>query len=300
MAAGPKVGFLDDFDSDEVDGRDAGSERDWSGRWIAPAPRRRILVQICFWTFGATTLIALFTIIAWIIYPTTTLATPKPAENAHNAIKVMVVGDSISQGHEGDYTWRYRLWQWFKDSGHEDVAFVGPYNGTFPPLDLPRPPSWPPGEPSPGLITRDWGGYATDVDPAWLEAGDNVHFAHWGRQGAQFRPIIEDAVRQAQPDYVILALGFNDLAWLYWPTDLVGIVQDLVTKVRAAKPDTKFAVGNVVQRLAFGGGPKLPELTRTYNTMLEDAIPQWSTDQSPVELVRMRESYECEFKRNLQ
>jgi hypothetical protein len=29
----------------------------------------------------------------------------------------MVVGDSMTQGHEGDWTWRYRLWEWFDERG---------------------------------------------------------------------------------------------------------------------------------------------------------------------------------------
>jgi hypothetical protein len=33
------------------------------------------------------------------------------------AISVMIVGDSITQGREGDWTWRYRLWQWFQEQG---------------------------------------------------------------------------------------------------------------------------------------------------------------------------------------
>jgi hypothetical protein len=34
-----------------------------------------------------------------------------------NSISVMVVGDSMTQGKEGDWTWRYRLWEWFNDQG---------------------------------------------------------------------------------------------------------------------------------------------------------------------------------------
>lgn len=44
-------------------------------------------------------------------------------------ISVMVVGDSITQGREGDWTWRYRLWQWFQGEGVA-VNFVGPFKGT--------------------------------------------------------------------------------------------------------------------------------------------------------------------------
>ena len=54
----------------------------------------------------------------------------------------MVVGDSISHGFEGDYTWRYRLWQWFQ-SNNVAVDFVGSYKGTTP-LDEPKAPSPPP------------------------------------------------------------------------------------------------------------------------------------------------------------
>lgn len=43
-------------------------------------------------------------------------------------IKVMFVGDSITHGHEGDYTWRYRMWEWFR-ANNISFDFVGPYTG---------------------------------------------------------------------------------------------------------------------------------------------------------------------------
>jgi hypothetical protein len=56
---------------------------------------------------------------------------PPDIEIRPGAISMMVVGDSISQGGEGDRTWRYRLWEWFKV---QDVVvdFVGPFLGTRP------------------------------------------------------------------------------------------------------------------------------------------------------------------------
>ena len=59
-----------------------------------------------------------------------------------NALRVMIVGDSMTQGQEGDYTWRYRIWQWFKEQGVA-VDFVGPYTGTVQP-DHPAAPALPP------------------------------------------------------------------------------------------------------------------------------------------------------------
>lgn len=40
-----------------------------------------------------------------------------PLDSRAVAISVMVVGDSMTQGKEGDWTWRYRLWEWFNDQG---------------------------------------------------------------------------------------------------------------------------------------------------------------------------------------
>lgn len=43
-------------------------------------------------------------------------------------LKIMFVGDSITHGHEGAYTWRYRMWQWLKFNDIK-FKFVGPYTG---------------------------------------------------------------------------------------------------------------------------------------------------------------------------
>jgi hypothetical protein len=56
---------------------------------------------------------------------------PADIELRPEAVSVMVVGDSISQGGEGDWTWRYRLWEWLK-SQEIVVDFVGPFIGTRP------------------------------------------------------------------------------------------------------------------------------------------------------------------------
>jgi hypothetical protein len=56
---------------------------------------------------------------------------PTDIEVRPGAIGMMVVGDSISQGFEGDFTWRYRLWEWFSSQGLA-VDFVGPFIGTRP------------------------------------------------------------------------------------------------------------------------------------------------------------------------
>jgi lysophospholipase L1-like esterase len=217
------------------------------------------------------------------------LATIEPRSGA---IKVMVVGDSISHGHEGDWTWRYRLWEWFQ-SQSVAVDFVGPYSGTTPP-EVTAPPSPPlvEGDPAaPSSPPRTNGGYAVGVSPDF----DSDHFAVWGRQAAQAMSQIRGQIQTYSPDYLLIELGFNDIGWFV--SDAAGTLasmKTLVDEARAAKPDIKFAIANVPQRTSMDGREDLPLKTDEYNTMLKNAIPLWSTATSPIALVRFRENYSCE------
>jgi hypothetical protein len=125
------------------------------------------------------------------------------------AFSIMIVGDSITQGHEGDWTWRYRLWEWFNDEGIA-VDFVGPFIGTFPPdsdidqsLGTPTPPL---GVPPTGPATT-FGGYAVGANKDF----DSNHFGAWGRQLALDRDLIHSMAQAYSPDYLLVLLGFNHL-----------------------------------------------------------------------------------------
>ncbi|KAJ4291211.1 hypothetical protein N0V88_006205 [Collariella sp. IMI 366227] len=199
----------------------------------------------------------------------------------------MVVGDSISHGREGDWTWRYRIWEWFRDQ-ELLVQFVGPYKGTnhippYPPrLITEDPPAWPP--------LRTDGGYAAGVDPLFLANSD--HFAGSGRQVYQVKDLIAEQVAAHQPDICLVELGFNDLGWrVSGPRALLADMKHLIHEARSAKPDLKFAVANVPHRTDLPGQEDLPGKTDFYNHLLAAAIPTWSTPLSPIAFVRFCENY---------
>ncbi|KAK4238771.1 carbohydrate esterase [Achaetomium macrosporum] len=210
-----------------------------------------------------------------------------------NEIRVMVVGDSISHGHEGDWTWRYRIWQWFKQQ-RIAVRFVGPYKGTVPPDEYrpPRPPplvSEPP-DPAPPLRTN--GGYACGVEPEFLANSD--HFAANGRQAYQAKDLIAEQVAAYQPEFCLVELGFNDLGWRRCgPIETLASIKQLIDQARSTKPDIKFAVANIPHRTCLPGREDLPRDTDLYNDMLARAIPYWSSPRSPIALVRFCENYSC-------
>ncbi|MFB7918421.1 fibronectin type III domain-containing protein [Streptomyces sp. NPDC056061] len=206
-------------------------------------------------------------------------------------LKVMVVGDSMSQGYEGDWTWRYRLWEWFRNQ-HIDVDFVGPYVGTKSQA-LPSAPKPPPlqGETPPDEDEPDTtGGYAPDVP----ESFDTRHFAVWGRQADQDKKLIRKMVSEYRPDMLLVGLGFNDMGWFV--SDAAGTldsVKTLVDEARAAKPDVDFALANVPQRSLIGGREDLPVMTTEYNNLLKNAVPTWNSLTSSVKLVDWAGHYDC-------
>lgn len=207
-----------------------------------------------------------------------------------SAARIMIVGDSITHGSEGDYTWRYRLWQWLRNN-NVNFEFVGPWQGTFQPNE-PLPPQPPlfQGAPTPVQADHVTGGYALDIDAAF----DKDHFSHSGRQADQVKNTINAMVSQYQPDYLLVELGFNDIGWFI--SDAAGLLRNMKTLIdnaRAAKPDLRFAVANVPYRTRIGGREDLVLNTDIYNGLLANAIPGWSTAQSPIELVYFRENYSC-------
>lgn len=203
------------------------------------------------------------------------------------ALKVLIAGDSMSQGKEGDYTWRYRISQWFQ-SQNVAVDFVGPYKGTRQPPDTapPSPPALKGAKAADGGVLAS-GGYAAGV------SFDSDHFSIWGQACAEDVGLIRDVVQNGQPDVMLVMLGFNDLGWFY--SDDKGLLKNMLTFIsnaRAAKPNVKIALANVPQRTSLGRDD-LPQKTTAYNKALVDAIPKWSTDESPIYLVKLQENYDC-------
>ncbi|KAH8168307.1 fibronectin type III domain-containing protein [Sarocladium implicatum] len=205
----------------------------------------------------------------------------------------MVVGDSISHGADGDWTWRYHVWQWLKDQSY-DVEFVGPYKGTKGPESLdsakPRPPLLP--NEADTSFPAISGTYTSGVPSAFISQG---HASYWGRQAKQDENQIEGWVKQYQPDIILMLLGFNDLGWFVTgPQGLIYSMTKVVDGARRGKSDVQFAIGNVVERLFIGGRQDLVDNTRDYNEKLKDAVNTWNYNLvSRVAYVDVAGGYDC-------
>ena len=206
--------------------------------------------------------------------------------------KFMVVGDSISHGMEGDFTWRWRLSYWLGQQS-SDIDFVGPYTGTHGPLPAsaayPTPPLFD-GEHTEDIIPLE-GSYSSGVPRYFISQG---HGAYWGRQAAQVRYSVKEWVSKDKPDYLLVLLGFNDMGWFVsGPEGLIGNMGALVQAAREAKSDIKILIGNVVDREFIGGRQDLVDNTKRYNSLLKSTMSNWYRAGAPISYVDVNSNYDC-------
>ena len=226
------------------------------------------------------------------------MSQPTPITGHNDRNRIMVIGDSISHGREGDYTWRYRLWQWFGEQ-NINVGFFGPFEGTEPPPkpEPPRPPRFP-GEEEEIRWPRVDGGYARDVDRKFLEGGGCRHFAVGGRQAKHVRASVRDEVKRWRPNLCVIELGFNDLALgRDKPEKVVGNIKGIVEEVQQAarenfEKEVRILVADVPRRKPYPGMGNLAERIENVDWILRKQIEggSWGGE---VRLVRLSEQYDC-------
>ena len=143
------------------------------------------------------------------------VAMPGPAARADGATRIMLAGDSITQGFDGDFTWRYRLYQELTRQ-RVPFDFVGPRS-----------------EPYGGRNTYLAQGWDTDHD---AKGGTTLN-AQLGR--------VTDDMRTYHPDVLVALYGTNDLRNGATPEQLAARWRTYVALARAVRPDVKIVLGEV-------------------------------------------------------
>ena len=152
-----------------------------------------------------------------------------PRAHADEPLRVLLVGDSVTQGSVGDWTWRYRLWKQFRAAG-VPVDLVGPHTGLY---DV-------------AADRQVAGGY---LDPAF----DTDHAARWGMKLDRMETPVADLVAAYHPDVVVELLGLNDL--LYdgrAPGEVERMLRGFVADARSADPEVDVVLGAIPQRWVAG------------------------------------------------
>ncbi|WP_331767206.1 GDSL-type esterase/lipase family protein [Embleya sp. NBC_00896] len=166
-------------------------------------------------------------------------------------IPIMIVGDSISHGSSGHWTWRYRLWRHLR--AHDvRLDLVGPKTG----LD--------------------------NVDPDGTTYADPDFDTYLAEKDA-----IEAKVAEHRPEYLLVLLGINDLLWHpVEPPRFEADLREFVANARRADPRLRIVVGRILPTRKAGDEPEFAARVAASNDRIEAVAADLNTDEAPLVVAR--------------
>ncbi|WP_123513897.1 GDSL-type esterase/lipase family protein [Streptomyces sp. 2132.2] len=187
-------------------------------------------------------------------------------------MRFMFVGDSMTIGRAGDYTWRYRMWQHLSAVPGGPYEIVGPRTALF----------------DTGTNEPTSHAYA---DPGFPGPARR-HLAGWGEGWQHMAPLIGSAVRSGEPDVLLVSLGLIDLGFYTGAEETAANARRFVAEARAARPGIRMVLLPVIPNVrADSDAPFAAEVAR-FNELLAKAVADLSTDASPILLAARPASYE--------
>ena len=190
------------------------------------------------------------------------LGVPQGGAHADPVVRIMLAGDSITQGFDGDYTWRYRL---YLELTRLQVPFdfVGPRD-------------------------EPYGGSNTYLATGW----DTDHDAKGGTTlGAQLANVTAD-MQAYQPDVLVALYGTNDLRIGVTPEQLMARWRSYVAQARAVRPDVTLILGEVYSAHAPGHDQANAALNALALELTTEESPVLVADLDSPELVLDRDTYD--------
>lgn len=202
------------------------------------------------------------------------------------APRIMVLGDSLASGMQDDYTWRWRLAQYIWRTGLP-AEFVGPHTGTFSMYDDPVLLALAEGRDlptGPDAVNPMTGGYRAGPFPSG-------HCAQPGWTAHAAKHSVREQVAAERPDFLLVQLGFNDLAVVGPPRQTLGDLAEIIAEARAAQPAVTILVANIAGASGWGN-EWFHRAVDDYNARLPAELAAHSTDRSPVVLVDVRAAFD--------
>ncbi|MFD3698594.1 GDSL-type esterase/lipase family protein [Streptomyces sp. NPDC058646] len=187
-------------------------------------------------------------------------------------MRFMFVGDSMTIGRAGDWTWRYRMWQHLSATPDGPHEIVGPRHELY----------------DTGADAPVSHAYA---DPAFPEPARR-HLAGWGEGWQHMAPLVGPAVRACGAEVLLVSLGLIDLGFYTRADQTADNVRRFVEGARAARPDVRMVFLPVIPNVrAEVDAPFADEVTR-FNELLAKAVADLTTAASPILLAARPASYD--------
>jgi len=177
--------------------------------------------------------------------------------------RIMIVGDSITQGSSGDYTWQYRLYEHLRADG-VSPRMVGPSHWLF------------------NNVTKVEGdqNYA---DPRFEHANDTS----WGMALFREKDAIGAKVATYRPDYLLVLLGLDDLFWFgKSQPDMAANLASFIAAARAAQPRIRIVLGLIPPDIHVQTNPAFAASVASYNHTIFSTASRLSTVRSRIAVAR--------------
>ncbi|MEE2038728.1 GDSL-type esterase/lipase family protein [Nocardiopsis sp. CT-R113] len=182
-------------------------------------------------------------------------------------LRLMLVGDSLTQGSSGDYTWRFHLWSHLREAGVE-IDFVGPYDDLY------------------GLDDEEFG------DRDYADAGfDTDHAARWGTSTRELATGVAEVAAEHDPQYLLLLAGTEDILAGNGADHALEGVGETVSTVRVVRGETRFVIGELPAVEGTGDDGRFNEEISRFNMGLVDLAQQLTSSDSPVVVARVADGY---------
>lgn len=201
---------------------------------------------------------------------TAACAAAETAATADEAPRVLIVGDSITQGAVGKHTWRY-----FFAQANPGIDFVGNKRGTF------------------SIYGGNWD--YTGANAYAVSGWDTDHAAVWGGSMTNTNPDpklyqlpIAELTSTYAPDTIISAWGINDLNKGISPAALVEAYAGWIADARAQKPTVDFVISELAW--TWGTGESSTKAAE-FNALLDGLAERMVAPDSEIVIARMTESY---------
>ncbi|MFD3517803.1 GDSL-type esterase/lipase family protein [Streptomyces sp. NPDC058657] len=186
----------------------------------------------------------------------------------------LFVGDSMTIGCPGDFTWRYRMWQHLEAGAAtgEPYEIVGPRTALYDPAT---------GEPSSHA-------YGADDFPAAARR----HLAGWGEGWLHMAPAIRRAVEMSGANTLLVSLGLIDLGFYTNAEQTAENLGLFLSEARAADPHIALVVHPVIPNVrAERDAPFAAECTR-FNELLAKTVADRDAPGSPILLASPHPAYD--------
>jgi hypothetical protein len=173
--------------------------------------------------------------------------------------RIMIVGDSITKGSSGDYTWQYWLYKHLRADG-VSPQMVGPYSWLF------------------NNVTNVEGD-CSYADPKFERAND----AQWGMTLFEEKAAIRAKVARYRPSYLLVLLGVDDIFWFgKSQLDMAANLRGFISAARAARPRIRIVFGLIPPDIHEQTSRAFAASIASYNHTISATAAHLSTTASPI------------------